>query len=214
MPRKQNNSSFQGTAILRYSSVQNEAQVRLSYKGRSLSEDYAGTLQDMHSQCVLRYQIHIGTSAQSVYLSLSVPLNLRQDQVARFIFFFCVCAKCFNYLAAAVLVVWCRLVHDDLDHKVLLDLGVLQAGLVREELSREEPALVGQVNVLLSLKLFFQQADGVGHAGVQAQVFAGGEPYLQLELFLLGRLGLRVVRQVFLASFCDQVDRRGQAIHW
>lgn len=120
----------------------------------------------------------------------------------------CVCAKRFTRPTALVV-----LVHDDLDHKVLLDLGVLQAGLVRKELSGEEPALVGQVNVLLSLQLLLQQADGVGHAGVQTQVFAGGEPHLQLELFLLCRLGLRVVRQVFLAPFGDQIDRRGQAIH-
>lgn len=51
----------------------------------------------------------------------------------------------------SVLLVWCRLVHDDLDDKILLDLGVLQAGLVCEELSREEPALLSQLNVLLSL---------------------------------------------------------------
>lgn len=105
------------------------------------------------------------------------------------------------------------LVHDDLDNKVLLDLGVLQAGLVCEELAGEEPALVGRVDVLLGLQLFLEQADGVGHAGAQTHVFAGGEPYLQLELFLLSSGGLGVVRQVFFASFGDQIDRRGQAIN-
>ncbi len=105
------------------------------------------------------------------------------------------------------------LVHDDLDDEVLLDLGVLQACLVCEELPREEPALVDQLDVLLSLQLFFEQADGVGHAGVQTHVFAGREPYFQLELFLLCGRGLGVVRQVFFASFADQIDRRGQAVN-
>lgn len=105
------------------------------------------------------------------------------------------------------------LVHDDLDNKVLLDLGVLQPGLVCEELPGEEPALVDGLDVLLSLQLFLEQADGVAHAGVQTHVFAGGEPYFQLELFLLCGRGLGVFRQVFFASFGDQIDRRSQTIH-
>lgn len=111
----------------------------------------------MHSQCVLRYQIHVDTSAQVSRDAIHLFVSQRPYKTPagsscsiHFFFFFFV-QNVFNLLAAAVLVVWCRLVHDDLDHEVLLDLGVLQAGLVREELSREEPALVGQVNVLLSL---------------------------------------------------------------
>lgn len=121
-------------------------------KGDHFQEDHVGTLQDMHSQCVLRYQIHVGTSAQVSRDAIRLFVSQRPSKTPAgsscSIHFF---VQNVLILTAAVLVVWCRLVHDDLDHKVLLDLGVLQAGLVREELSREEPALVGQVNVLLSL---------------------------------------------------------------
>lgn len=70
-------------------------------------------------------------------------------------------------------------VDDDLDDKVLLDLSVLQPRLVREQLPREEPALVGGVNVILGLQLLLQLPYGVGHAGTEAQVLACGEPDLQ-----------------------------------
>lgn len=177
---------------------------------------------------MLRYQTHVSQRRCGplrlvcVFLQMFTGFFLQsvfkqQDQVVLDVFVW------FDVLSAAV--VWCfipvlsilevrrRLVHDDLDDKVLLDLGVLQAGLVCEELAGEEPALVGRVDVLLGLQLFLEQADGVGHAGAQTHVFAGGEPYFQLELFLLSGGGLGVVRQVFFASFGDQIDRRGQAIN-
>lgn len=69
-------------------------------------------------------------------------------------------------------------VDDDLDDKVLLDLGVLQPSLVGEQLPREEPALVGGVDVMLRLQLLLQQPDGVGHAGAEPQVLPGGQSYL------------------------------------
>lgn len=72
-------------------------------------------------------------------------------------------------------------VNDDLDDKVLLDLGVLEAGLIREQLPREEPALVCRVDVMLGLQLLLQLPDGVGHAGTEAQVSAGGESHLRRE---------------------------------
>ena len=64
------------------------------------------------------------------------------------------------------------LVDDDLDDKVLLDLGFLQAALVLQHLAGEEPALVRGVDVLLRLQLLLQLADGVRHAGAETQVFA------------------------------------------
>lgn len=69
-------------------------------------------------------------------------------------------------------------VDDDLDDKVLLDLGVLQPCLVGEQLPGEEPALVGGVDVVLHLQLLLQQPDGVGHAGAEPQVLPGGQSYL------------------------------------
>lgn len=69
-------------------------------------------------------------------------------------------------------------VDDDLDDKVLLDLGVLQPRLVREQLPGEEPALVGGVDVVLCLQLLFQQPDGVGHAGAEPQVLPRGQSHL------------------------------------
>lgn len=44
-------------------------------------------------------------------------------------------------------------VHDHLDHKVLLDLGVLQSGLVSQELPRKEPPLASNVDVFLFFQL-------------------------------------------------------------
>lgn len=44
-------------------------------------------------------------------------------------------------------------IDDDLDDKVLLDLGVLQPRLVCQQLPGEEPALVGGVDVVLGLQL-------------------------------------------------------------
>lgn len=70
-------------------------------------------------------------------------------------------------------------VDDDLDDKVLLDLGVLQPRLVREQLPGEEPTLVGSVNVVLGLKLLLELPDGVSHAGAEAQVLARGQSYLR-----------------------------------
>lgn len=134
----------------------------------------------MHNQetqiSVLRYRIHVGTSAQSQYRC--DPLHLVYSffqmfdyscehfktagsrRLSRFIFvqnvlwfdaLSDVVVWSFIPFVRSILLVWCRLVHDDLDDKILLDLGVLQAGLVCEELSREEPALLSQLNVLLSL---------------------------------------------------------------
>ena len=71
-------------------------------------------------------------------------------------------------------------VDDDLDDKVFLDLGVLQPRLVREQLAGEEPALVRGVDVLLGVELLLQLADGVRHAGAEAQVFPRGHPYLDV----------------------------------
>lgn len=47
-------------------------------------------------------------------------------------------------------------VHVDyyLDDKVLLDLGILQTGLVSQELPGKEPPLAGHVNFLLFFQLF------------------------------------------------------------
>lgn len=72
-------------------------------------------------------------------------------------------------------------VDDDLDHEVLLDLGVLQPRFVREQLAGEEPALLGGVDVLLGLQLLLQLPYGVGHAGAEAQVLARGESHLHVE---------------------------------
>lgn len=72
-------------------------------------------------------------------------------------------------------------VDDDLDDKVLLDLGVLEPRLVREQLPGEEPALVCRVNVVLGLQLLLELPDGVGHAGTETQIFARGESYLHRE---------------------------------
>lgn len=72
-------------------------------------------------------------------------------------------------------------VDDDLDDKVLLDLGILEPCLIREQLPREEPALVCRVNVVLGLQLLLQLPDRVGHAGAETQIFARGESYLHRE---------------------------------
>lgn len=104
-------------------------------------------------------------------------------------------------------------VHDDLDDKVLLDLGVLEARLVCEELAGEEPALVGDVDVLLSLELLLQLPNGVGHAGAQPQVFPCRQPHLELELLLGSDGGLGAVAGLVVAALRDQVDGRGQAVH-
>lgn len=72
-------------------------------------------------------------------------------------------------------------VDDDLDDKVLLDLGILEPCLIREQLPREEPALVCRVDVVLGLQLLLELPDGVGHAGAEAQISAGGESYLHRE---------------------------------
>lgn len=67
-----------------------------------------------------------------------------------------------------------RVVHVDnhLDHKVLLDLGVLQTGLVGQELPGEEPPLAGHVNLFVLLQLFLELGDGVRHARRQAHVLS------------------------------------------
>lgn len=67
-----------------------------------------------------------------------------------------------------------RVVHVDnhLDHKVLLDLGVLQTGLVGQELPGEEPPLAGHVNLFVLLQLFLELGDGVRHARCQAHVLS------------------------------------------
>lgn len=70
-------------------------------------------------------------------------------------------------------------VDDDLDHKVLLDLGVLEPRLVRQQLPGEEPALVEEVDALLGLELLLQEAHGVGHAGAEAQVLPRRQSHLQ-----------------------------------
>lgn len=72
-------------------------------------------------------------------------------------------------------------VDDDLDDKVLLDLGILEPRLIREQLPREEPALVCRVNVVLGLQLLLELADRVGHAGAETQIFARGQSYLRRE---------------------------------
>lgn len=72
-------------------------------------------------------------------------------------------------------------VDDDLDDKVLLDFGVLEPRLIREQLPREEPALVCRVNVVLGLQLLLELPDRVSHAGAETQIFASGEPYLHRE---------------------------------
>lgn len=72
-------------------------------------------------------------------------------------------------------------VDNDLDDKVLLDFGVLEPRLIREQLPREEPALVCRVNVVLGLQLLLELPDCVGHAGVETQIFAGGEAHLCRE---------------------------------
>lgn len=86
MPCMQNNSSFQGTAILK---ILKCAKWSSSSIILQKGDHFQRTLQDMHSQCVLRYQIHVR----------HVPLKLRQDQVARFI-----CAKCFSCCGSSGLV--------------------------------------------------------------------------------------------------------------
>lgn len=73
----------------------------------------------------------------------------------------------------------CLWVDDDLDHKVLLDLSVLESRLVREQLPREEPALVDGVDVFLGLELLLQLAYGVNHADAETQVLSCGQPHLQ-----------------------------------
>lgn len=70
-------------------------------------------------------------------------------------------------------------VDNDLNDKVLLDLGVLEPRLIREQLPGEEPALVRRVDVVLGLQLLLQLPDGVGHAGAETQVFARGESNLR-----------------------------------
>lgn len=72
-------------------------------------------------------------------------------------------------------------VDDDLDDKVLLDLGILEPRLIREQLPREEPALVCRVNVVLGLQLLLELPDRVGHAGAETQIFARGQSYLRRE---------------------------------
>lgn len=67
---------------------------------------------------------------------------------------------------------WCICIHNHLDHKVLLDLGVLQVSLVSQELPRKEPPLAGHVNVLLFLQLFLELANGICHAGGHMHVFS------------------------------------------
>lgn len=63
-------------------------------------------------------------------------------------------------------------VDDHLDDKVLLDLGVLQASLVSQELSGEEPPLAGHLDFLLLLQLFLELGDGVGQAGCQTHILS------------------------------------------
>lgn len=63
-------------------------------------------------------------------------------------------------------------VDNHLNHKVLLDLGVLQTSLVGQELPREEPPLAGHINVFLFFQLFLELCDGVGDAGCQAHVLS------------------------------------------
>lgn len=63
-------------------------------------------------------------------------------------------------------------VDNHLDHKVLLDLGVLQTSLVGQELAGEEPPLAGHVNLLLLLQLLLELGDGVGHASRQAHILS------------------------------------------
>lgn len=67
-----------------------------------------------------------------------------------------------------------QVVHVDnhLDHKVLLDLGVLQTGLVGQELPGEEPPLAGHVNLFVLFQLFLELGDGVRHARCQAHVLS------------------------------------------
>lgn len=72
-------------------------------------------------------------------------------------------------------------VDNDLDDKVLLDFGVLEPRLIREQLPREEPALVCRVNVVLGLQLLLELPDRVGHAGIETQIFARGESHLCRE---------------------------------
>ncbi len=48
---------------------------------------------------------------------------------------------------------WRVHIDDHLDDKVLLDLGVLQASLVSQQLPRKEPPLAGDVDFFLFLQL-------------------------------------------------------------
>lgn len=61
-------------------------------------------------------------------------------------------------------------VDDHLDDIVLLDLGILEASLVRQKLPREEPPLADDLDVLLFFQLFLQQGDGVRQAGCQTHI--------------------------------------------
>lgn len=65
-------------------------------------------------------------------------------------------------------------VHIDnhLDHKVLLDLGVLQTSLVRQELPRKEPPLAGHIDFFLFFQLLLELGDGVRHAGCQTHILS------------------------------------------
>lgn len=61
-------------------------------------------------------------------------------------------------------------IHNHLDDEIFLNLGVLQAGLVGQELPREEPPLTDYLNCFLFLQLFLQLSDGVFHTGCQTHI--------------------------------------------
>lgn len=97
-------------------------------------------------------------------------------------------------------------VDDDLDDKVLLDLGILEPCLIREQLPREEPALVCRVNVVLGLQLLLELPDCVGHVGAETQIFARGESYLHREE--------NVNINIFIwDNYCDEIQETNSGLY-
>lgn len=98
-------------------------------------------------------------------------------------------------------------VDDDLNDKVLLDLGVLEPRLIREQLPGEEPALVCRVDIVLGLQLLLELPDRVAHASAETQIFARGESNLRGE----ENVNIRIL---IWDKYCDEMQKTNPGVHF
>lgn len=101
---------------------------------------------------------------------------------------------------------WGVHVDNHLDHKVLLDLGVLQTTLVGQELAGEEPPLAGHVNLLLLLQLLLELGNGVRHASCQTHILSWETQQGEVELTQISKHAVRKLWIIHRSPVCMRQD--------